>query len=69
MVDGARETATATSVQALGEAAALRDPLDHASEAVVLDVPQAERERILLGERRELVHERLDREHVLRRGE
>ena len=33
----------------LGAVVALRDPLDHASEAVVRDVPQAERERVLAG--------------------
>src|SRR5439155_16047428 len=69
VVDGARDAATAPATRALAPAAALGDTLDDAAETPILDVAQPERERFLVGERRELVHERLDREHVLRRGE
>src|SRR5207247_2586962 len=69
VVDGARDAATAPATRTFVPAATLRDPLDDAAKAVIVDVPQAERERILFRERRELVHERLDREHVLRSGE
>ena len=69
MVDGARDAATAPTARAVVPATPLGDPLHYAAETPILDVAQPERQRFLTGESRELVHERLDGEDVLRRGE
>ena len=69
MVDRARQAAPAARQWRRREAASLGHALDHAPQTRIVDVPEAERERVLLRGDGELVHERLDREHVLRRGE
>src|SRR5207249_11246429 len=67
VINGARDPSTVARRQRPpAPATALGDALDDPPEARIIDMPQTERERLLARCGRELVHERFDREDVLR---